>query len=76
VHDAILIEAPLEKLETAVAMAQEAMARASEIVLGGFRLRSEAKLVRYPDRYQDERGRDMWNTVWQLMSDLPTGAIS
>jgi DNA polymerase-1 len=76
VHDAILIEAPLEELEASVARAQEAMAQASGIVLGGFRLRSEAKLVRYPERYQDDRGRDMWNTVWRLMSDLPTGATS
>jgi DNA polymerase I-like protein with 3'-5' exonuclease and polymerase domains len=76
VHDAILIEAPLEELEASVALAQESMAQASAIVLGGFRLRSEAKLVRYPERYEDERGRDMWNTVWRLMSDLPAGATS
>ncbi len=63
VHDAVLIEAPLDQLDSAVASTQQLMARASEIVLGGFRLRSDAKLVRYPDRYSDERGVEMWGAV-------------
>jgi DNA polymerase-1 len=48
VHDAILVEAPLEEIDAAVAVTQNAMADASEIVLGGVRLRSEAHVVRYP----------------------------
>lgn len=67
VHDAILIEAPLDSLEAAVKDAQDAMAEASELVLGTLRLRSEAKLVRYPDRYQEERGGEMWTIVWRLL---------
>jgi DNA polymerase I-like protein with 3'-5' exonuclease and polymerase domains len=66
VHDAILIEAPLGQLEAAVAMAQEAMADASNAVLG-FRLRSDVKLVRFPDRFADARGATMWRTVWELI---------
>jgi DNA polymerase I len=66
VHDAILIEAPLAQLDAAVAMAQEAMADASEAVLG-FRLRADVKLVRFPERYADERGITMWQTVWELI---------
>jgi hypothetical protein len=66
VHDAILIEAPLGRLDVAVATAQEAMADASNDVLG-FRLRSDVKLVRSPDRYADERGATMWRTVWELI---------
>jgi hypothetical protein len=68
VHDALLIEAPLDDLGAAVATTQEAMAEASSIVLGGFRLRSEAKLIRYPERYQDGRGTHMWNTVWGILN--------
>ena len=67
VHDAILIEAPLDQLDAAVATAQEAMADASNAVLG-FRLRSDVKLVRHPDRYADERGTTMWQTVWELIN--------
>jgi len=70
VHDALLIEAPLDDLPQAVAMTQAAMAEASRIVLGGFELRTEAKLVRYPERFLDDRGRAMWNTVWQLIEEV------
>lgn len=68
IHDAILIEAPLSELNDVVITAQEAMSDASSIVLNGFRLRSDAKLVLYPDRYVDERGQKMWDTVWSLIN--------
>src|SRR4030095_9421944 len=67
VHDALLIEAPLNQLEDAVLRTQDSMARASRTVLAGFELRSEAKLFRYPDRYRDERGESMWRTVWDVI---------
>ena len=70
VHDALLIEAPIEAIEAAVAQVQELMAVASEIVLGGFRLRSDAAIVRYPERYMDERGTRMWNTVTQILEEI------
>lgn len=70
IHDAMLIEAPLGELNDAVAEAQAAMAEASEIVLNGFRLRTEAKLVRYPDRYTDKRGVAMWGAVWSEIAQL------
>ena len=68
VHDALLIEAPLGDLESAVERTQRAMAEASAIVLGGFPLRSEAKVVRYPERFKDERGARMWSTVWDCIA--------
>ena len=67
VHDALLIEAPLDELEAAVTRMQEAMAEASAAVLSGFILRSEAKLFRYPDHFYDERGEQMWSIVWELV---------
>jgi DNA polymerase I len=67
VHDAVLICAPLDRLEFDVAATQLAMAEASRIVLDGFELRSEAKLVHYPDRYSDPRGEMMWTTVMQIL---------
>jgi hypothetical protein len=69
VHDAILIEAPLDRGQSTVEMAQQAMAEASATVLGGLRLRSDAKLIHYPDRYQDGRGQKMWDTVWRILAD-------
>lgn len=76
VHDAILIEASLSELDGCIAGTQELMAQASETVLGGFRLRSDVDIIRYPERYIDERGRKMWDTIWDCMNemDIPTCA--
>jgi len=70
VHDAILIEAPLAELEDAAMAAQRAMATASRVVLTGVELRSDVDLIRWPDRYSDERGRTMWQTVSQLLDEV------
>jgi len=67
VHDALLIEAPLDGLDAAVATTQELMKEASAIVLDGFELRSDVNTVRYPQRYMDARGLHMWNKVMGLM---------
>jgi hypothetical protein len=67
VHDALLVEGPEGRIDEVVAGTQGAMRRASEVVLGGFPLRTEAKVVRHPDRYVDERGREMWDTVLELL---------
>jgi DNA polymerase I len=67
VHDALLIEAPMEALSEAILTTQTAMARASRLVLNGFELRSEAHPVVYPDRYHDKRGVAMWEHVQRLL---------
>jgi DNA polymerase I len=74
VHDALLIEAPLAKLDTHVQRAQDLMAQASRDVLDGFELRSDAKIVEYPYRYMDERGVTMWETVTRLSANLGVSA--
>ena len=70
VHDALMIEASFDELEMAVATAQKCMRKASEVVLAGFPLRSDATVVRYPDRYQDPRGAKMWETVWATVRSI------
>jgi hypothetical protein len=70
VHDAILVEAPIDQIDKVVAATQKAMAEASRIVLGGFELRSEAKIFAYPDRFRDPRGEGMWAKVWQIIDEL------
>jgi DNA polymerase-1 len=68
VHDAFLVVAPLDKLSADVAAIHTAMAEAPGIVLDGFELRSDAKLIPYPDRFMDEsRGRAMWERVMRLI---------
>jgi len=73
VHDAVLIEAPLDALETTVERAQALMAEASRLVLNGLELRTEAALVRHPDRGDSKKGKAMWNTVQQLLREVETG---
>jgi DNA polymerase-1 len=69
IHDAFLINAPLERLEEAAAQMQAAMAEASRAVLGGFELATDVKLIRSPQRYMDEeRGRVMWERVGSLVA--------
>jgi hypothetical protein len=67
VHDALLVEGSSEDIESVVARTQEAMREASELVLPGFPLRTEAKIIRWPDRYVDPRGEKMWGTVMNLL---------
>jgi DNA polymerase I-like protein with 3'-5' exonuclease and polymerase domains len=69
IHDAFLINAPLERLEEDVARMRAAMAEASRAVLGGFELATDVKLIRNPQRYMDEeRGRVMWERVGSLVA--------
>ena len=70
VHDAVLIELPLVRLDEGVAKAQGLMRQASSAVLGDFELGSDAKIVCYPDRYMDERGQVMWDTVMNLIQKI------
>jgi hypothetical protein len=67
IHDAILIQAPLDQLDAVVVETRRLMAKASGLVLGGPELRTEATLVRYPDRYRDPRGEAMWTTVSEIL---------
>ncbi len=72
VHDAVLIEAPIERIEADVALMQEIMRRASRIVLnkdasGTHELRTDAKIIKYPNHYTDPRGDKIWNHVLELL---------
>jgi DNA polymerase-1 len=68
VHDALLIESSIERIEADVALVQEIMRRASRVVLGAHELRTDAKIVRYPDRYTDPRGDVIWAQVLELLA--------
>jgi len=77
VHDAVLIQAPIDRIKTDVARMQQIMARASRIVLnptmgGTYELRTDAKIVRYPDRYSDPRGIEIWNWVLARLTEQAT----
>ena len=71
VHDALLIEAPIDRIEADVALTQEIMRRAARVVLNitdeRCDLRTDATIVRYPDRYSDKRGAQVWADVLDLL---------
>lgn len=46
------------------------MRQASAQLLEGFELRSDAKLIRAPERFCDERGTVMWETVQELLREM------
>jgi hypothetical protein len=69
VHDAVLICAPVGRLEDDVARMRACMAEASRVILDGFELRTDdPTLIRYPDRYSDKRGAVMWDRVIRLVA--------
>ena len=70
VHDAVLVEGPADEIDRVVAVTQAAMAEASRIVLDGFELRTDVKIVSWPDRYMDSHGEKMWEIVMGILAEL------
>jgi hypothetical protein len=72
VHDAVLIEAPIDEIDDVITEARALMAEASRDVLGGrLELRTDVDVVRYPNRYVDGRGADMWASVMRYLERQP-----
>ncbi len=68
IHDAVLIEGPIEKVDEIIETIQASMREASKIILNGFELESDVKIVKSPNRYIDEeRGLSFWNNVMSLI---------
>ena len=74
VHDAVLIVAPLDRLDADVEKMRSAMAEASRIVLGGFEIDVEVdktvKAGSNMDRYIDERGVEMWGRLMKILEQV------
>jgi DNA polymerase I len=68
IHNAILLEASTDRIDRDVQLLRIIMARASSLVLGGPTLRTDAKIVRYPDHYTDSRGDEIWAHVTVCLS--------
>jgi DNA polymerase I-like protein with 3'-5' exonuclease and polymerase domains len=67
VHDALLIQAPLDLIDKAALDTQQAMVEASELILKGFSLKTDTKVFKWPDRYFDEQGGGMWSRIMKLL---------
>jgi DNA polymerase-1 len=73
VHDAFLVRFSLADEADTIAQTTRLMVGASEVVMGdGYACRVDADIVRYPDRYMDERGEKMFSTITRLLDTLGT----
>jgi hypothetical protein len=76
-HDSFLIEDTIDRIEQSAAELQEIMRQASRDLFGGFELRADCDpakdIVRYPDRFVDEREREdgmiHWNWLLTLIAE-------
>lgn len=67
IHDAFLIQAPANDIDDATRHMRQLMAQAGSTVTGGLALRTDARIIRDPDRYMEDRGISMWNRVVDLV---------
>jgi len=74
IHDAVLIEAPTADIEAVVATARATMAEASRVVLSGFEVGTDVKIVRGPERYVDEAAGGLWDMVLRMAGPLDNAA--
>jgi DNA polymerase I-like protein with 3'-5' exonuclease and polymerase domains len=70
VHDALMIESPIEDIDKDVETAKSCMVEAGQILLN-FPLKvSVDQVVKYPDRYLDKKGEYMWNKVLEIEQEI------
>jgi DNA polymerase I len=70
VHDAFMAEAPADQVEDVSAALERVMRDASAVVLRGYELPTDKQLIRAGQRYFDDRGVEMWETVTRLLAKL------
>jgi hypothetical protein len=63
VHDALCIEAAEDEIDHTVWLTEQAMQKASKLVLSGFSLRTDKVIVRRPDHFVEARGAVIWDWV-------------
>jgi len=73
IHDALLAEGSLDQAEELSRALDQVMGDASAAVLRGYRLPTDFQIVRPGERYFDERGEAMWNTVTKLLAQRERG---
>ncbi|MGA2917949.1 DNA polymerase [Methanoregula sp.] len=75
VHDAVLLECPVEDADNVAEKAVAVMEKASSYVLGEQRVvRVDYDIIRYPYRYSDPRGIETWNRVTRLLDEIDAEA--
>jgi hypothetical protein len=68
IHDALLAQGPVDVIADVSAALDRVMRDASAIVLRGYELPTDEQLILPGQRYFDERGEAMWNTISKLVA--------
>jgi DNA polymerase-1 len=76
IHDAVLIEAPVNEIDSAVAEARASMDVASVLFLGGYKLRNEVDVFRFPERFFDKDGAETWCKVSAIVETLKQSGVA
>jgi hypothetical protein len=71
IHDALVVESPVEEIDAVAARAQEIMCEAGRQLLNGFALQTDALIIRYPDRFDavDEDDAEMWAMTMRMLTE-------
>jgi DNA polymerase-1 len=70
VHDALMAEGSADQAEEISAALDRVMRNAAAIVLRGYELPTDRKVVRFGEHFHDDRGEEMWTTVERLLLKL------
>jgi DNA polymerase-1 len=68
IHDALLAEGDLDQAEELSLALDRLMRDAAAVVLRGYELPTDFQIVRPGQRYHDDRGQAMWETVTTLLA--------
>jgi hypothetical protein len=75
VHDAVLIQASDDLIEEHVAIGQTCMRLASQKMLSGFALSSEAVIIRHPQRFLDDGATEFWQRVITILQAVQADGV-
>jgi hypothetical protein len=70
IHDAFLAEADADRAEDVSLALDRVMRDAARMVLRGYELPTDVQLIGPGQRYFDDRGVEMWETVTRLLAKL------
>jgi DNA polymerase I-like protein with 3'-5' exonuclease and polymerase domains len=68
VHDAVLVECPIEDIDATTSEVQFILAKASRVVLGGFTLKTDITTTKYPAVLSDSDSSEIWATIQRVLS--------
>lgn len=70
VHDAVLIEDSADRVDTVTATMRRSMSEAARLV-AGVDVRTDVEIVRWPDRYREDKGAETWEQLCRILNLEP-----